>query len=67
MNEEQIQAIQEMIAGIYIQQLRVYDLLAIMMSERNPEKVAELEELHKSGRVLCPPPSLRMDDVENPA
>jgi hypothetical protein len=62
MNEQQIQALQEMIAGIYIQQLRIYDLLAIMMSERNPEKIAELEELHKSGKVLCPDPALKIED-----
>jgi hypothetical protein len=62
MNEDNSQAIQELIAGIYIQQLRIYDLLAVLISERNPERMAELEKLHESGKVLCPDPALKIED-----
>jgi hypothetical protein len=62
MNDDQIQAFQELVAGIYIQQLRIYDLLAVLLSERNPDKVAELEALHESGKVLCPDPALKIED-----
>lgn len=57
-----LNAMQELLAGIYIQQLRIYDLLAVLVSERQPEKMNELEDLHKSGGILCPDPSLRMDN-----
>jgi hypothetical protein len=59
--EKILEAIQELIAGIYIQQLRIYDLLAVLTSERQPEKIAELEKLHESGGTLCPDPSLKID------
>jgi len=62
MNDEQLQAFQELLAGIYIQQLRIYDLLAVQISERNPDKIAELEALHASGKVLCPDPALKLED-----
>ena len=62
MSDEQNQAIQELIAGIYIQQLRIYDLLALIASERFPEKVAQLEAMHEKGQVLCPDPALKLDE-----
>lgn len=58
---ESMEALKELIAGIYIQQLRIYDLLAVLISERQPEKIAELEKLHESGGILCPDPSLKME------
>jgi hypothetical protein len=61
MKEEQIDALQELLAGIYIQQLRIYDLLALIASDRFPEKVLELEELHKQGKVLSPDPALTLE------
>jgi hypothetical protein len=62
MSDEQIQAFQEMIAGIYIQQLRIYDLLAMMISLQNPDKMDELEKLHAEGKVLGPDPALKFED-----
>lgn len=62
MSDEQIQSINELLAGIYIQQLRIYDLLAVMVSERQPEKMEQLEQLHKEGKVLCPDPALKIDE-----
>ena len=62
MSDEQIQAFQEMVAGIYIQQLRIYDLLAVLVSERLPEKMSQLEKMHTEGKVLCPDPALSIED-----
>jgi hypothetical protein len=62
MSDEQIQAFQEMIAGIYIQQLRIYDLLAMMISLQNPDKMDELEKLHAEGKVLGPDPALKFEN-----
>jgi hypothetical protein len=62
MSDEQNQAIQELIAGIYIQQLRIYDLLAVIASEKFPEKVAQLEQMHSEGKVLCPDPALKIEE-----
>lgn len=61
MSDEQVQAFQEMMAGIYIQQLRIYDLLATMISLQNPNKMDELEKLHLDGKVLCPDPALKLE------
>ena len=61
MNEDQINIFQELIAGIYIQQLRIYDLLAVMVSKDMPEKMSELEKLHSEGKILCPDPSLTLE------
>ena len=62
MSDEQIQGFQELLAGIYIQQLRIYDLLAVLISERQPEKMKELEKLHEAGQVLCPDPALKLEE-----
>jgi hypothetical protein len=62
MSDEQVQAFQEMIAGIYIQQLRMYDLLATMITLQNPAKMDELEQLHSDGKTLCPDPALKFED-----
>lgn len=61
MSDEQVQAFQELIAGIYIQQLRIYDLLATMITLQNPERMDELEKLHTDGKVLCPDPALTIE------
>jgi hypothetical protein len=62
MSDEQVEAFQELIAGIYIQQLRIYDLLAVLVSERMPEKMEQLERMHTDGKVLSPEPALRIDE-----
>ena len=62
MTEEQIAAFQELIAGMNIQQLRIYDMLSIISYHQNPQKTDELIELHKSGKVLCPDPALVLED-----
>jgi hypothetical protein len=62
MSDEQIQAFQEMIAGIYIQQLRIYDLLATLVTLQNPERMDQLEKLHSEGKVLAPDPALTIEN-----
>jgi len=62
MSDEQIQAFQELIAGIYIQQLRIYDLLATMLTLQNPGRMEDLEKLHTEGKVLSPDPALKIED-----
>jgi hypothetical protein len=62
MSDEQVEAFQELIAGIYIQQLRIYDLLAVLVSERMPEKMDRLEKMHSEGKVLSPDPALRVNE-----
>ena len=53
-------ALYEILGGIYIQMLRIYDLLALSLKE-NPE-LDRLISLHESGRVLSPDPALVIDD-----
>ena len=62
MSDEQEQAIQELLAGIYIQNLRIYDILMTYLTLQNPQKANMLEELHKEGKVLGPDPSLKIEN-----
>ena len=62
MSDEQEQAMQELLAGIYIQNLRVYDVLMMLLALQNPEKAEELEKLHTEGKVLGPDPALKLED-----
>ena len=50
----------ELLGGIYIQMLRIYDLLALALKD-NP-KLEEMISLHESGRVLSPDPALIIED-----
>lgn len=62
MSDEQVQAMQELLAGIYIQNLRVYDVLMTLLSLQNATKASELEQLHSEGRILGPDPALKIED-----
>jgi hypothetical protein len=62
MSENGNEAIQELVAGIYIQQLRIYDVLMTTLALQNPEKANELEKMHSEGKVLGPDPALRIED-----
>mgnify|MGYP006270411373 FL=1 len=62
MSDEQKQAIEELLAGIYIQNLRLYDVLMMQLALQNPEKANMLEELHKEGKILGPDPALKIED-----
>jgi hypothetical protein len=54
------QALMEIIGGMYIQLLRIYDMLSLIVPDSN--KASELISLHESGRVLSPDPALILDD-----
>lgn len=62
MSVEQEQAMQELLAGIYIQNLRIYDVLMMQLALQNPAKANMLEELHKEGKILGPDPALKIED-----
>lgn len=62
MSDEQKQAIEELLAGVYIQNLRVYDVLMTMLALQNPDKANELEKLHSEGKVIGPDPALKIED-----
>lgn len=62
MSENQRQAIEELLAGVYIQNLRMYDVLMVLLSLQNPDKASELESLHKEGGILGPDPALKIED-----
>ena len=64
MKEEDINIFRDMMAGIYIQQLRIYDLLSAMALSAKKEEVENILKLHENGGILCPDPSLRLDDKE---
>lgn len=61
MSDEQ-KAMEELLAGIYIQNLRVYDVLMTLLSLQNPAKANELEQMHSEGRILGPDPALKIED-----
>jgi len=59
------EALYELLGGMYIQMLRIYDLLTLVASgESNITKVEQLISLHESGKVLSPDPALVIDDDE---
>lgn len=60
MTDEQFEIMQELLSAIYIQLARNYDMLCISTS--NQEKMLEMYNRHKEGRVFAPPPSLIMDE-----
>ena len=62
MSDEQRQAIEELLAGIYIQNLRVYDVLMTLLALQNPDKANELEKIHTEGKILGPDPALKVED-----
>ena len=62
MSDEQTQAIQELLAGIYIQQLRIYDVLMAMLVLENRDRANALEQIHTDGKVLAPDPALKIDN-----
>jgi hypothetical protein len=61
-SEDNVQATQELLAGIYIQNLRVYDVLMALLSKQDQELANKLEQLHTEGKVLGPDPALKIED-----
>jgi hypothetical protein len=63
MNEQQLEALLEIMSGVYIQQLRVYDVLCIIADKLGCDVIA-LNNLHEQGYVLAPDPALRLDETD---
>jgi hypothetical protein len=57
------QVLYELMGGMYIQMLRIYDVLCLLAQD-NP-RINELIELHESGRVLSPEPALIMEEEKD--
>lgn len=55
-----LEPLYEIIGGMYIQLLRIYDLLCLIAPDQ--KKVSELISLHESGKVLSPDPALILDE-----
>jgi hypothetical protein len=62
--EDNSEVLLELMGGMYIQMLRIYDLLALIaQSVPNADsKIDALIELHESGKVLAPDPALLLED-----
>lgn len=59
------EALYELLGGMYIQLLRIYDLLTLIASgESNQVIVDRMISLHESGQVLSPDPALILDSNE---
>jgi len=54
----------DLLSGLYIQSLRIYDILMITAQKLGVD-VSKLEEMHENGKVLCPDPMLVIEDEEN--
>lgn len=57
-----IDALYELLGGMYIQLLRIYDLLAIIASGTDKTSVEKLVSLHESGKYLSPDPAIDLDE-----
>ena len=54
--------VRDLLVGIYIQNLRIYDVLTLQAAAVNGPKTDELINLHELGNVLCPEPALKPED-----
>ncbi len=57
---EQFDIVQELLSAIYIQLARNYDMLCMIVPDQ--EKMLEMYNRHKEGKVFAPPPALIMDE-----
>jgi len=53
----------EILGGMYIQSLRIYDVLCII-ADKLGANITDLTDLHTQGYTLGPDPSLRLDDEQ---
>ena len=60
-----IEDIRELLAAIYIQSMRNYDMLSIIADKLGADAKG-LSSLHEQGEVLAPPPSFIFENEENP-
>jgi hypothetical protein len=60
--DEQFDIIQELLSAIYIQLARNYDMLCISTS--NQDKMLEMYNRHKEGKVFAPAPLLTFEEED---
>jgi hypothetical protein len=58
-----LENIRELVASLYIQQMRNYDMLAIIADKLGADAKG-LSKLHEEGQVLAPPPSFVFEENE---
>lgn len=63
MTPEQDNLIIEMLSGIYIQQMRLYDVMCVIGDKLGADVIG-LKNLHEQGYILAPDPALRLDDTD---
>jgi hypothetical protein len=59
--EDILADIRDLLVGVYIQNMRIYDVLTLQTSLINhtaATKIEELINLHETGGILCPEPLL---------
>lgn len=54
--------VRDLLVGIYIQNLRIYDMLTISATQINETQTDELIDRHAIGEVLCPEPILKQSE-----
>lgn len=62
MTDEQFEIVQELLSAVYIQLARNYDMLCMIVPDQ--EKMLEMYNRHKEGKVFAPAPALVMDEDE---
>lgn len=60
MTEEQFDIVQELLSAIYIQLARNYDMLCMIVP--NQEKMLDMHNRHKEGKVFAPAPTLIFEE-----
>lgn len=66
MNEPEVNGINENLGMVtYIMLARIYDMLSIIADGLGRgEEALRLISLHQSGEIMCPPPSINIEDDE---
>ncbi len=67
MNDPQVNDINDNLGMVtYIMLSRIYDMLSIIADGLGKgEEALRLISLHQSGEIMCPPPSINIDEPEN--
>ena len=63
MNEESNNDLLEVLSALYIQSLRIYDIL-MLSAQKLGVDTDKLEKMHTEGKTLCPDPALVFDDED---
>jgi hypothetical protein len=64
-NNDIIESIRELLAAIFIQSQRNYDMLSIIADKLGADAIS-LTKMHSEGQVLAPAPSFIFEDEDNP-